>query len=410
MNARKLALFSFAAAAQQPAIVGAQSSVADRQLQEYRLDAGHSVFEFSIGFAFSRVKGRFTQGNGTVLYDPVNPANSSVTVVMEAKGIDTGWPHRDEHLRTSDFFDVERFPILKFQSTRLRQNGKDWLMDGQLTMHGVTKAMTVPLIVSAPRRSPESAWMILTATSAFKIARKDFGITGGDKYNPWFNAARMATMADTVDVSLELEGYWADAESQRVPGIVAAAERVKTQGVTPQLDRVRTQLAGKPDSVLMDYFTGADYLVSELLETDRAKAIELARALPGIFKGARAYAVYGHALAVNGDNAGAARQYAEAKRVFKRKVPDPNEKFPQVDNEWYYLDQLARTSLERGRAAAALGVARLAAELYPDNARALATFAWALRQTGDAKEAAVQFARALELDPNESRALELARR
>src|SRR5262249_24626607 len=94
----------------------------------------------------------------------------------------------------------------------------------------------------------------------------------------------------------------------------------------------------------------------------------------------------------------------------KRKAPDPNEKFPQVDDQWYYLDQLARTSLEKGRSAAALGVARLAAELYSDNARALATYGWLLSQNGDAKSAADQFTRALKLDPNETRAMELGRR
>lgn len=102
----------------------------------------------------------------------------------------------------------------------------------------------------------------------------------------------------------------------------------------------------------------------ELLEEGRAKAVELASALPALFKAARAYAVYGHALAVAGDTAGAAQQYAEARRVFRRAVRNPNEKFPQVDDQWYYLDQLAGTSLERGHVKPALGLARLAAELY----------------------------------------------
>ena len=83
----------------------AQSS-APPALREYTVDFGHSIVEFSIGFAFSRVKGRFTNAKGTILYDDANPANSSVTMVIEAKSIDTGWPHRDEHLRTDDFFDV----------------------------------------------------------------------------------------------------------------------------------------------------------------------------------------------------------------------------------------------------------------------------------------------------------------
>ena len=70
-------------------------------LQEYAIDAGHSIVEFSTGFAFSRVKGRFTQVHGTILYDPADPSRSSVTVILEANSLDTGWPHRDEHRKST---------------------------------------------------------------------------------------------------------------------------------------------------------------------------------------------------------------------------------------------------------------------------------------------------------------------
>jgi tetratricopeptide (TPR) repeat protein len=252
--------------------------------------------------------------------------------------------------------------------------------------------------------------MILNATSTFRLARKDFGITGGDKYNAWFNAARMATMADSVDVVIEAEGWWADAESQRSPGLIAAVQRVKTAGIAAQIDRVKTNLAGKPDSTLMDYFAGPDLLVCELLEEDSAKGVELARGLLSIFQGTWAYAVYGHALAVTGDTAGAARQYAEAKRVFKPRTRDPNEKFPQDDEQWFYLDQLVRTSLERGHIVAATSLARVVAELYPGIARASATYGWALSQAGDKQGAAEQFAKALRIDSLDTRTMELRRR
>ena len=399
---RVVALLSLA-----PVGAGAQEKLAS--LEQYQLDAGHSIIEFSIGFAFTHVKGRFTDPKGSIVYDPVNPENSSVTIVAPSKSLDTGWGTRDRHLKTSDFFDVETFPTVMFQSTRLRRNGKDWLMDGNLTMHGVTKAMTIPVVMPAPRRSPESGWMILTATSTFKLARKDFGITGGDKYNAWFNAARQATMADTVDISVEVEGWWADAASQRL-AILPALQRVKSLGAQAQIDTVKRRLSPFPDSVLMNYFSGADLLVRELLEEDPAKALQLATAWPALFKGSRAHAVYAHALAVSGDTAGASRQYAEAKRLFKRTAPDPNEKFPQDDPEWYWLDNLVRTSLERGHVAAARGLARHAAEMFPDIARAQATYGWALALSGDTKGAAAQLARALQADPLDTRALEYARR
>lgn len=390
-----------------PIAANAQSRLAS--LQQYQLDAGHSIFEFSIGFAFTHVKGRFTDPKGSIIYDPANPENSSVTVIAPSKSLDTGWGNRDRHLKTSDFFDVEKYPIVMFQSTRVRRNGKDFLMDGELTMHGVTKAMTIPLVLPAPRRSPESGWMILTATSTFKLARKDFGITGGDKYNSWFNAARQATTSDTVDISIEVEGWWADATVQRA-AVQGALTRVKTLGAQAQIDTVKRRLSAFPDSTLMDYFSGADYLVRELLEEDPAKALQVASAWPSVFKGSRTYAVYAHALAVTGDTVGAARQYAEAKRQFKRKAPDPNEKFPQDDPEWYWLDNLVRTSLERGHLVAARGLARYAAEMFPDIARALSTYGWTLALSNDTKGAAEQFARALKADPNDTRTLEYSRR
>src|SRR6185436_17965460 len=108
-------------------------------LQEYLMDSGESILEFSVGFAFSRVKGRFNWANGTVLYDAQNPANSSVTVVIETKTIATGSDFRDEHLRSSDFFDVERYPTIVFQSERFERAGDRWIAHGALTMHGVTK-------------------------------------------------------------------------------------------------------------------------------------------------------------------------------------------------------------------------------------------------------------------------------
>src|SRR4051812_21999922 len=87
-------------------------------VREYLVDFGHSIVEFSVGFAFNRVKGRFTDAKGTILYDEATPGASSVTLIIDTKSIDTGWPHRDEHLRTSDFFDVAKYPMIAFQSER----------------------------------------------------------------------------------------------------------------------------------------------------------------------------------------------------------------------------------------------------------------------------------------------------
>jgi polyisoprenoid-binding protein YceI len=382
-------------------------------LQEYAIDAGHSIVEFSIGFAFSRIKGRFSQVHGTILYDPADPAKSSVTVIIETNSLDTGWPHRDEHLRTSDFFDVERFPTITFQSERLTPSGQSWLAEGPLTMHGVTKRIVIPFrFPQPPTRSPESRWMILNASSSLRLARKDFGILGGDTFNSWFTRARNATMSDSVDIELEIEGWLADAASQRPPGIADVLERIRTGGVDTQLARWRSSKQGKTPQQFAPYFHGGD-LVTRALIVDRRlpEAVAISRGLIELFPElASAYLVHGYALAAAGNPKAAAPQFVRAREVFRPPVPDPTEKFPQVDEFWYYNDDLVRTSLEWGRVSEAVLLARALTGIYPGTARAHATYGLALAASGDSAAAAAAYAKALELDPRETRAIEWKRR
>ncbi|HKY99093.1 MAG TPA: YceI family protein [Gemmatimonadaceae bacterium] len=397
-----------------PAIIQAQTALTTKppRIQEYRLDAGHSIIEFSIGFAFSRIKGRFTNSNGNIVYDTVDPSKSSITVVIESKSIDTGWPHRDEHLRTSDFFDVEKYPTIVFQSERLTQTANGWRADGKLTMKGVTKQISIPFhLLRPPTRSPESNWMIINAEGALKIARADFGILGGSTYNSWFDKARQATMSDSVDVSLEIEGWNADSQSQRTARLEQSLERIRTTGIQSQIDRLAEIMRTQPTQAA-GVLNGGDFVTRALLASGRTDdALKLSKALTEMVPSQpRAFVLYGVALALSGDNKGALRQYAKAKEVFKPAVKDPNEKFPQVDETWYYLDQLTEFLLEWNRPTVALPVARLLTELYPDFARAHTTLGVVLAATGDRKAAATAYAQALTLDPNETRALEFRRR
>ena len=93
-----------------------------------------------------------------------------------------------------------------------------------------------------------------------------------------------------------------------------------------------------------------------------------------------------------------------------KSVVDPNEKFPQVDVNWFYLDQLARSVVEWGYPATAVPLARVTAEMYAQTARAYTTLGLTLAATGDTRGASAAYAKALEIDPSETRALELRRR
>jgi Flp pilus assembly protein TadD len=281
-------------------------------------------------------------------------------------------------------------------------------------MHGITKAIAIPFhLLQRPTRSPESNWMILNAAGAVRLARADFGIVGGSTFNSWFDKARAATMADSVDINLEIEGYNPDAESQRPPGVNAALDRIKANGVQSQIDRLKQAKAAETSgNFTARYLTGADLVTRALIGTGRIDdAVTLSRAMTELFPEApRAWMVHGVALAIGGDTRGAAREYAKAKELFRPPVVDPNEKFPQVDDNWYYLDLLARTLIEWGRPSVAVPFARAIVDMYGSTARAHATLGLALAQSGDAKGAAAAYRRAVEVDPNETRAIELLRR
>jgi polyisoprenoid-binding protein YceI len=418
---RSLALYATLAALLAAVPNGSSAQQPPVSLQEYAIDAGHSIVEFSIPFAFTRVKGRFTDWKGVILYDRAKPANSSMTVVIQTNSIDTGWPHRDEHLRTSDFFDVTRYPTIVFQSDRIRDAAPGMIADGTLTMHGAAKPLSLPFTVAAggPRRSPESGWLMLNATSTARLARADFGITGGSVYNSWFDAARAATMGDTVTIEIEVEAWFADAASQRSAPIEASLTRLKAGGVQAQVDRLRQArdsaqrgrtLAGKQGPPWPAYFTGQLLTVRARVDDGRTDvAGALARAATSLFGTWQSHLAYGYALAAGGDLTGATAALARAKSLYTPPPPS-SERFKQDDEDWWQFNQLAVAALERGLTRPAREVARVLAELYPSHSRAVVTLGRALAAAGDSRGARDALATALRLDPNEPRAIEWSRR
>lgn len=381
--------------------------------REYRADFGESIVEFSVKYAFSRVKGRFVEGNGTILYDEAHPENSSVTIVFIANSIDTGSPLRDRHLRTRDFFDAEKFPTITFQSERVERNGDEWTMHGKLTMHGVTKDVAMPFRFprGAPSRAPVSNWLTLNVESNIRLARADFGIFGGSEFNSGFNKARQALMADSVDISIELEGYSPDAVSERSARVQSFLDSSRTLGVQWFVDRLADVKRNRPAEVAA--YTMGGYLVARgMLTTNRvADAVKVGSALTELFPQEPApYAVYGLALAMSGDARAAARQYGRMKEVFRPPVVDPNEKYRFEDSNWWYLDQLVRIAIASGWVREAMPLAHVLAEMYAANARSQTTLGVALAASGDFSGAAAAYAKALAADPRESSAMEWRRR
>src|SRR5688572_10277001 len=114
----------------------------------YAIDTNHSNVGFSVRHFFSKVPGNFTKFTGAIVYDPANPTASTVKAEIDPSSINTRNEKRDGHLKTEDFFWVEKHPTLTFESTKVTAAGEGKLkVDGNLTVRGVTKPVVLDVTV-----------------------------------------------------------------------------------------------------------------------------------------------------------------------------------------------------------------------------------------------------------------------
>ena len=112
----------------------------------WTVDAAHSEANFKVRHLMSNVSGSFNDFSANLTTDAKNPAASSIDFTIQAASVDTDNENRDKHLRSADWFEVEKFPTISFKSTKIEPAGKDrFNVTGNLTMHGVTKAVTLPV-------------------------------------------------------------------------------------------------------------------------------------------------------------------------------------------------------------------------------------------------------------------------
>ena len=164
------------------------------------IDRSHSEVAFQVRHLLSRVRGRFADFDGTIQFDDANPQNSTVDVTIQAASIDTAEADRDTHLRGADFFDVEKYPTLRFVSTSVtpvRDNIYD--VSGQLTIHGVTRDIVLPASFLGTAQDPWGNTKFVFEAE-LTLNRKDFGLT--------WNAALETggfLVGDEVKVSLSIQ-------------------------------------------------------------------------------------------------------------------------------------------------------------------------------------------------------------
>lgn len=165
----------------------------------WSIDAVHSEVGFTVRHMMvSKVRGKFTAFSGEIV-TAENILGSSVTAEIELGSIDTGSEQRDGHIRSADFFDVENHPKMTYKSTGIRAEGDHYVVDGDLTLKGVTKS--VPLTLEVNGFGPDAYGGTRAGfTATGEINRQDFGVS-------W--SAAMETggvvVSDKVTISLEIE-------------------------------------------------------------------------------------------------------------------------------------------------------------------------------------------------------------
>jgi polyisoprenoid-binding protein YceI len=165
----------------------------------WTIDPMHSEVGFSVRHMMvSKVRGKFTKFSGELVTGE-NPLASSVTAEIDLASIDTGAEQRDGHLRSPDFFDTENHPAMSYRSTGIRAKGDDYVVDGELTLKGVTKNVPLTLELNGFGPDPYGGTRAgFTATG--EINRQDFGVT--------WNAAMEhggVVVSDKVNIHLEIE-------------------------------------------------------------------------------------------------------------------------------------------------------------------------------------------------------------
>jgi polyisoprenoid-binding protein YceI len=176
------------------------ASILQTATRTLQVDKTHSDVSFQVRHLLSRVRGRFSEFEGTIDFDNDRPEASVVRFAIDAKSIDTNQPDRDVHLRSAEFFAVEEFPLLTFVSTEITPTGPgSYQVGGILTIRGVAKTVLLPVAYLGRVNDPWGNERLAFETEA-TINRKDFGLN--------WNAALEAggfLVGDEVKISVSLQ-------------------------------------------------------------------------------------------------------------------------------------------------------------------------------------------------------------
>ncbi|MER7207846.1 YceI family protein [Streptosporangium sp. NPDC000239] len=171
----------------------------------WTIDPAHSEVGFVVRhLLISKVRGRFTAFEGRIVTG-ADPLESSVTARVDLASVDTGNPQRDDHLRSADFLEIDRYPTLTYHADALRREGEEFVLDGELTLKGVTRP--VPLRVEINGFGPDPylpdprAGARVGFSARGEIDRTDFGVS----FNSPIPGGEGLTLGEKVQIFLEIQ-------------------------------------------------------------------------------------------------------------------------------------------------------------------------------------------------------------
>ena len=191
-------IFQFAAGVIMGFFVVSTSFAADI----YTIDGVHSQIGFAVKhLTVSTVKGSFSDYAGAITFDVVDPSAIKTDVTIQVNSINTQNEKRDGHLKSADFFDAEKFPTITFKSTGATKSGDAYTITGDLTMHGVTKSISIPCTIAGPVKGMQGD-DVIGLSGQTTINRQDFGIS----WNKTLDEGGYV-VSDEVAVTVDIEAH-----------------------------------------------------------------------------------------------------------------------------------------------------------------------------------------------------------
>ena len=179
------------------ALVIAGLNVAASANETYKFDSSGSAIGFTVHQFLGTTHGKFTSFSGKIDVDREHPENSSVTAQIDVRSIDTHIKKRDDHLRSPEFFNVEKFPQITFRSRSVKRTGpQSGDILGDLTMHGVTRPITLHVKLVTPiNETNRTRWAVTTEP----ISRRDFNLMFAS------GAEAVSGISQTVAINIQIE-------------------------------------------------------------------------------------------------------------------------------------------------------------------------------------------------------------